>query len=147
MSTSSADAAASATGDHPARIVHFDESTEAPDRTHAARGTGSANQVVPWSASDKHTAAAAAVAAAAAAATAHAGHDGGELKWGVGQCTPAGDYRSIYKLGEGGNGLVFLGQSTLDTTQFKAIKVARHVPRNLKEVGWTREERTVCVRA
>ena len=51
----------------------------------------------------------------------------------VGQCTPDLDYQLIYQLGEGANGLVYLGQNMRDSTQFKAIKVAAHVARNLAE--------------
>ena len=51
----------------------------------------------------------------------------------VGQYTPKEDYQLIYQLGEGANGLVYLGQNMRDSTQFKAIKVAAHVARNLVE--------------
>ena len=51
----------------------------------------------------------------------------------LGTRTPKGDYCLIYELGKGGNGVVYLGQSIVDSTRFRAVKVTKNVARNMKE--------------
>ena len=51
----------------------------------------------------------------------------------VGLFTPSRDYSLLNELGRGGNGVVFLGQSAGDSTQFRAIKVCKNVPYNRQE--------------
>ena len=51
----------------------------------------------------------------------------------VGMFTPSRDYSLLSELGRGGNGVVFLGQSADDSTQFRAIKVCKNVPYNRQE--------------
>ena len=49
----------------------------------------------------------------------------------MGLFTPLRDYSLISELGRGGNGVVFLGQSTRDDTRFKAVKVAKNSSFNM----------------
>ena len=49
----------------------------------------------------------------------------------MGLFTPSRDYSLISELGRGGNGVVFLGQSTRDDTRFKAVKVAKNSSFNM----------------
>ena len=51
----------------------------------------------------------------------------------VGMFTPSRDYSLLNELGRGGNGVVYLGQSADDSTQFRAIKVCKNGPYNRQE--------------
>jgi hypothetical protein len=50
-----------------------------------------------------------------------------------GRATPKGDYALIHQLGKGAHGIVFLGQSMRDATEFKAVKVTKNIKRNMNE--------------